>query len=111
MATRKSAAKTTGAAARKSPARTAARETDRKAATKSPARPAAAPRKHGAEPAADAAADGPTAEPIAAEARYLWIAHAAYLRAEKRGFAPGHEIDDWLAAEADYLAAHGPKSG
>jgi hypothetical protein len=39
------------------------------------------------------------------EARYRWIAHAAYLRAEKRGFEPGREIDDWLAAEAEFAAA------
>ena len=29
------------------------------------------------------------------------IALAAYYRAEKRGFEPGHEIEDWLAAEAE----------
>ena len=28
------------------------------------------------------------------------IALAAYFIAEKRGFEPGHELDDWLAAEA-----------
>jgi hypothetical protein len=39
------------------------------------------------------------------EERYRAIAHAAYLRAEKRGFAPGHEVDDWLAAEAEFDAA------
>ncbi|HEY8507133.1 MAG TPA: DUF2934 domain-containing protein [Steroidobacteraceae bacterium] len=27
--------------------------------------------------------------------------HAAYFRAERRGFAPGHELDDWLAAERE----------
>jgi Protein of unknown function (DUF2934) len=27
------------------------------------------------------------------------IAEAAYWRAEKRGFAPGFQLDDWLAAE------------
>jgi hypothetical protein len=27
------------------------------------------------------------------------VATQAYLRAEKRGFAPGHELDDWVAAE------------
>ena len=26
---------------------------------------------------------------------------AAYYRAERRGFAPGHEVEDWLAAEAE----------
>ncbi len=29
------------------------------------------------------------------------ISRAAYLRAERRGFEPGHEVEDWLAAEAE----------
>lgn len=29
------------------------------------------------------------------------IATAAYFRAQQRGFEPGHELDDWLAAEAE----------
>jgi hypothetical protein len=29
------------------------------------------------------------------------IAQAAYLRAERRGFSGGSEVDDWLAAEAE----------
>ncbi|MGO9513088.1 MAG: DUF2934 domain-containing protein [Steroidobacteraceae bacterium] len=29
------------------------------------------------------------------------IAEAAYFRAERRGFAPGHELEDWLAAERE----------
>ena len=33
--------------------------------------------------------------------RRRWIATAAYLRAEKRGFAPGYELQDWLEAEAE----------
>jgi hypothetical protein len=33
--------------------------------------------------------------------REQWIAEAAYFRAERRGFAPGNEISDWLDAEAD----------
>lgn len=32
--------------------------------------------------------------------RLAMIAEAAYYRAEQRGFDPGHEIEDWLAAEA-----------
>ena len=28
------------------------------------------------------------------------VATEAYLLAEKRGFAPGHDLDDWVAAEA-----------
>jgi hypothetical protein len=29
------------------------------------------------------------------------IAEAAYLRAERRGFAPGYEDEDWLAAAVE----------
>jgi hypothetical protein len=33
--------------------------------------------------------------------RRCMIEVAAYLRAERRNFAPGHEVEDWLAAEAE----------
>lgn len=29
------------------------------------------------------------------------IAVAAYYKAEARGFKPGHDVDDWLLAEAE----------
>ena len=29
------------------------------------------------------------------------IAEVAYLKAESRGFIPGYEVDDWLAAEQE----------
>jgi hypothetical protein len=32
------------------------------------------------------------------------IAERAYYRAEKRGFVPGHELEDWLAAERELAA-------
>ena len=35
------------------------------------------------------------------EERWRLTAIAAYYRAEARGFAPGEELDDWLAAERD----------
>jgi len=31
------------------------------------------------------------------------IRQAAYLMAERRGFEPGHEVDDWFAAEREVL--------
>jgi len=40
----------------------------------------------------------PSAPPKPREAL---IAEAAYFRAQRRGFAPGHEEEDWLAAEAE----------
>jgi len=46
----------------------------------------------------------PPAAKITPEARYALIAEAAYLRAEQRGFAPGLETEDWLAAEAEVEA-------
>jgi DUF2934 family protein len=33
--------------------------------------------------------------------RHRMIAEAAYYCAERRGFAPGHELEDWLRAEAE----------
>jgi hypothetical protein len=33
--------------------------------------------------------------------RQTMVAMAAYFRAQKRGFAPGYEIEDWIAAEAE----------
>lgn len=33
--------------------------------------------------------------------RHALIAEAAFFIAQERGFAPGHELDDWLAAERE----------
>jgi len=35
--------------------------------------------------------------------RLLNIAVNAYYKAESRGFEPGHEIQDWLEAEAEVM--------
>ena len=45
----------------------------------------------------------PQLEPAAAgrAERRRRIQERAYARAEQRGFAPGRELDDWLAAEAE----------
>jgi hypothetical protein len=37
------------------------------------------------------------------------VALAAYFIAEKRGFEPGHELDDWLAAEAEVAQSGQPR--
>lgn len=31
------------------------------------------------------------------------ISKLAYFKAEKRGFLPGYELDDWLEAEREYM--------
>ena len=38
---------------------------------------------------------------VSEDARRAMIAEAAYLRAERRGFTAGDEVEDWLAAEAE----------
>lgn len=43
----------------------------------------------------------PAGPALPAAAHYELIETAAYLRAEKRGFEPGHELEDWVAAEAE----------
>jgi hypothetical protein len=35
------------------------------------------------------------------EDRWKWIAEHAYFHSERRGFVPGFEVDDWLAAERE----------
>ncbi len=42
----------------------------------------------------------PVAE-VTPEERYRMIQEAAYYRAEKRGFEPGHDEEDWAAAVAE----------
>jgi hypothetical protein len=42
--------------------------------------------------------------------RQQTIERAAYSRAEQRGFAPGYEMDDWLAAEKEYEQSRAGKS-
>ena len=36
-----------------------------------------------------------------ADLRGTMIAEAAYFRAQRRGFEPGHELEDWIAAEGE----------
>jgi hypothetical protein len=42
-----------------------------------------------------------TVQRVSAEERRQWIETAAYYRAEHRGFAPGNEAGDWIAAEME----------
>lgn len=42
---------------------------------------------------------------IEPQVREAMISEAAYFRAAHRGFEPGHEVDDWLAAESEIDAA------
>lgn len=55
-------------------------------------------RTHGAAPPAPDSGAGLSDEEI-----HRLIAEAAYLRAQARGFAPGHELEDWLEAEKEIM--------
>jgi Protein of unknown function (DUF2934) len=44
--------------------------------------------------------------PTAVKSREEAIAELAYFRALNRGFEPGHEVEDWLEAEAEYEKQH-----
>ena len=46
---------------------------------------------------------------IAHEERWKMICIAAYHRAEKRGFVPGYELEDWIEAEKAIDALLSPK--
>lgn len=37
------------------------------------------------------------------------IREAAYYRAQQRGFSPGYEMEDWLAAEAEIRKGRSPQ--
>ena len=52
-------------------------------------------------PTATRAAPADPRMAVSAEARRALIAQNAYLRAARRGFEPGQESEDWLAAEAE----------
>lgn len=47
-------------------------------------------------------AEDATTAPL--DSRHEAIARRAYLLAQQRGFAPGHELEDWLTAEEQVKA-------
>jgi hypothetical protein len=65
----------------------------------SEAAPPARPRSRRAKTASGA--EGAAARPGRSEDRHATIARAAYFRSQSRGFLPGFELEDWLAAEAE----------
>lgn len=79
----------------------------RAAAAPRPAARKAAPAKATARKPAGAGSRPAVAALPAAE-REAMVRTAAFFRAERRGFAPGHEWEDWLAAEAEVSAMFGP---
>lgn len=60
-------------------------------ATRKPSKPKAAPK---------ASAEKPS-PPMSHEELQRLVAEAAYFRAQRRGFEPGYELQDWVEAEAE----------
>ena len=81
-------------AAKKQPA--APRKTTTKAPPQAPAKAAAAPRST-KEITPDARVE------LSREELQKLISEAAYYRAKQRGFEPGHELEDWIQAEAEVM--------
>ena len=50
---------------------------------------------------ANGKASGNTGAKLAPEEVYRLIQESAYFKAKERGFAPGHEVQDWIEAEAE----------
>ena len=69
------------------------------AGSRSPAsKPAPAPRPSGG---ITVNTSGKTASKLSPEEIYRLIQESAYFKAKARGFAPGHEVQDWIEAEAE----------
>jgi hypothetical protein len=62
----------------------------------------APPRKPRAAPRKDMSSENASAAPAPPKSRETVIAELAYFRALERGFAPGHETEDWFEAEAEF---------
>lgn len=62
----------------------------------------AAPRKTSGKAKPPTVAAHARAEITPEELRKL-VSEAAYYRAKTRGFAPGHELEDWIQAEAEVM--------
>ena len=53
------------------------------------------------KPRKTAKAGAPARQDVSSQEMRRRIEIEAYYKAEARGFAPGHELDDWIAAEAE----------
>jgi hypothetical protein len=81
-------------AAKKEPER---RSAERRAAPKAAPKSTAKPTAFGSPVNNSARAD------ISPDELRKLISEAAYFRAKQRGFAPGHEDEDWIQAEAEVM--------
>ena len=64
------------------------------------------PKKGNSQKGNSESAKGP-GPALSAQERQMLIERAAYFRAERRGFVPGGELQDWIEAEAEILLLTG----
>jgi hypothetical protein len=102
--TRKLVRKPRAAAVAKSAAKPAGKTAAKSAAAPAPAKGKAVVRKKSAATLPRATVPKPD------DNREERVRVVAYLRAERRGFVPGHELEDWFAAEAEVSAVTSPRS-
>lgn len=76
-------------------------------ARRRPTGPAAAPSAPSQVAAPTTPGSAPATNFIEAPQRQAMIAEAAYFLAERRGFCPGSELEDWFAAESEIDRALG----
>jgi hypothetical protein len=70
-----------------------------------------APAKGGAKPKATKSTATSAKMQVSEDTRRAMIAESAYLRAERRGFASGGEVEDWIAAEQEVNALLNANTG
>jgi hypothetical protein len=69
--------------------------------TRKPTKPKPAPKATAARaPVRKSSAEKPS-PPVSSDDLQRLVAEAAYYRAQKRGFEPGYELEDWVEAEAE----------
>jgi hypothetical protein len=83
------------------------KDTERRA-TERRAQPRSAPQNTAA--AKPLSYTGETRVDVSPEELRKLISEAAYYRAKRRGFEPGHELEDWVQAEAEVMSRVGTRS-
>lgn len=69
--------------------------------TRKPSNPKPAPKAAAPKPPARKASAEKPSPPVSGEELQRLVAEAAYYRAQRRGFEPGYELQDWVEAEAE----------
>ena len=69
--------------------------------TRKPSKPKPAPKAAAPQPPVRKASAQKPSPSVSGEELQRLVAEAAYYRAQRRGFEPGYELQDWVEAEAE----------